>query len=568
MQRMIGIVPHLTRQMQERMARDAGGAAAQRVTACAPVHAEALRVSARAQAEQPPRVVQRAPRATTRRTSAQPMIAIIERLAVDFRALRAGAGRQPEGVDVPHLPRHAVLRQQDAVQDARRRGLSDARPAEARRRRPVLPRVARRGLDRRRHVRAAAAAAAGRPRAHRRQQPAAARDRRIGAGVPADRRRARGRTAAARAARVSRRITSGGIPEVPAVPRRRASFRRRSRPARSSTTACSRSSARSRRSRDFSTSRCWSKSRAVTTSGATSMTTRRPRRARHELNAGAPRPPADDEQTARLRGWLEQVVAHSAQRPAARRRRAAVAARSTGAVVLAAGGPARRRGDCRRGRPGAAAARAPSVPRHRHRRRARSAPPDLGRFRINLHHERGRAAAAIRRLPSIVPRLATLGLPPGVDALTPSDARLVLVGGPTGSGKTTTLAALVNEINLREPRHIITIEDPIEYEHQHRHGRSSSRSKSAIDAPDFPTALRAALRQAPDIIVVGEMRDPETMQIALAAGETGHLVLSSLHTTDVATTIGADRRFVSARAAEHDPRRSWRWRSRPCWCRR
>jgi twitching motility protein PilT len=162
--------------------------------------------------------------------------------------------------------------------------------------------------------------------------------------------------------------------------------------------------------------------------------------------------------------------------------------------------------------------------------------PDLGRFRINLHHERGRAAAAIRRLPQSVPRLASLNLPPQVEALTRLPRGLVLVGGPTGSGKTTTLAALVNEINYREARHIITIEDPIEYEHPH-HQCLIEQVEIGADAPDFPTALRAALRQAPDVIVVGEMRDPETMQIAVAAGETGHLVFSSLHTTDVSTTV-------------------------------
>src|SRR2546427_965652 len=160
----------------------------------------------------------------------------------------------------------------------------------------------------------------------------------------------------------------------------------------------------------------------------------------------------------------------------------------------------------------------------------------VGRFRINLHRERGRAAAAIRSLPSEPPRLASLGLPPGAEALTRLPRGLVLVGGPTGSGKTTTLAALVNEINLRDAKHIITIEDPIEYEHQHRRCLVE-QVEIGVDAPDFPTALRAALRQAPDVIVVGEMRDPETMQIAVAAGETGHLVFSSLHTTDVATTV-------------------------------
>ena len=161
---------------------------------------------------------------------------------------------------------------------------------------------------------------------------------------------------------------------------------------------------------------------------------------------------------------------------------------------------------------------------------------DGSRFRVNLHRERGRAAATIRRLPPEVPRLASLGLPAGVEALTRLSRGLVLIGGATGSGKTTTLAALVNEINLRDQRHIITIEDPIEYEHPHARGLVE-QVEIGIDAPDFATALRAALRQAPDVIVVGEMRDPETMKVALAAGETGHLVFSSLHTTDVASTV-------------------------------
>jgi twitching motility protein PilT len=160
----------------------------------------------------------------------------------------------------------------------------------------------------------------------------------------------------------------------------------------------------------------------------------------------------------------------------------------------------------------------------------------LGRFRINLHRERGRAAAALRALPVRVPRLSTLGLPPSVEALSRLPRGLVLLGGPTGSGKTTTLAALVDEINRRDARHIVTIEDPIEYEHQHHMG-VIEQVEIGIDAPDFPTALRASLRQAPDVIVVGEMRDPETMRIALAAAETGHLVLSTVHTTDAASTI-------------------------------
>jgi twitching motility protein PilT len=160
----------------------------------------------------------------------------------------------------------------------------------------------------------------------------------------------------------------------------------------------------------------------------------------------------------------------------------------------------------------------------------------VGRFRINLHRERGRAAVAVRLLPTRVPRLATLGLPPSVEALAQLPRGLVLVGGATGSGKSTTLAALVEEINRRGARHVVTIEDPIEYEHVHQ-SSIIEQVEIGVDAPDFPTALRAALRQAPDVLVVGEMRDPDTMRIAVAAAETGHLVLSTVHTTDVASTV-------------------------------
>jgi len=160
----------------------------------------------------------------------------------------------------------------------------------------------------------------------------------------------------------------------------------------------------------------------------------------------------------------------------------------------------------------------------------------LGLFRMNYHRERARAAAAIRALPLQMPTLADLHFTHDISMLASLQRGLVLVGGPTGSGKTTTLAAIVNEINGRDARHIITIEDPIEYEHSH--------SRSVIeqvevggDALDFATALRSALRQAPDVIVIGEMRDPETIQIALAAAETGHLVLATVHTTHVAAAI-------------------------------
>jgi twitching motility protein PilT len=162
--------------------------------------------------------------------------------------------------------------------------------------------------------------------------------------------------------------------------------------------------------------------------------------------------------------------------------------------------------------------------------------PALGRFRVNLHRERGRPAAAIRVLPTRVPKIGELGLPPEVEMLSSLPRGLVLVGGATGMGKTTTVAALVQEINRRDARHIITVEDPIEYEHPHDRSLVE-QVEIGVDAPDFPTALRSAVRQAPDVLVIGEMRDHESMRIALSAAETGHLVLSSLHTTDIASSI-------------------------------
>ena len=158
------------------------------------------------------------------------------------------------------------------------------------------------------------------------------------------------------------------------------------------------------------------------------------------------------------------------------------------------------------------------------------------RFRVNLHHQRGTLAAAVRALPTTVPTLGELGLPPGLGELVKPQRGLVLICGPTGAGKTTTLAALVGELNRNESRHVITIEDPIEYEH--RNAKSViEQIEVGRDAPSFAAALRAALRQDPDVILVGELRDLETVATALTAAETGHLILATLHTSDVGQAI-------------------------------
>ena len=161
---------------------------------------------------------------------------------------------------------------------------------------------------------------------------------------------------------------------------------------------------------------------------------------------------------------------------------------------------------------------------------------DLGRFRVNLHFERGRVAAAIRALPTRVPSIAALGFSHDLTLLGRLPRGLLLVCGPTGSGKTTTVAAIVAELNAHQDRHIVTIEDPIEYEHAH--GRSVvEQIEIGVDAPSFPEALRGALRQAPDVIVIGEMRDLESIRIAVTAAETGHLVIATVHAPDVAGAI-------------------------------
>ncbi len=253
-----------------------------------------------------------------------------------------------------------------------------------------------------------------------------------------------------------------------------------------------------------------------------------------ELHASAGAPPSGSGDTARVERWL-RILADAAGSDLLLVAGAPPSIRVSGRIKPLAEGPL----------DGVDVEEAvlPALPPHARRIYRQAGIADgsfrvagVGRYRINLHRERGRAAAALRALPTRVPRLASLGLPPNVEILTTLPRGLVLIGGPTSSGKTTTLAAIVEEINRRDARHIVTIEDPIEYEHAH-HSGVVEQVEIGVDAPDFPTALRASLRQAPDVIVVGEMRDPETMRIALSAAETGHLVLSTVHTTDAASTV-------------------------------
>lgn len=162
--------------------------------------------------------------------------------------------------------------------------------------------------------------------------------------------------------------------------------------------------------------------------------------------------------------------------------------------------------------------------------------PALGRFRVNAFKQRGTVAAAFRLVGTEIPRPEDLGLPPSVIDLYKKNSGLVLVTGPTGSGKSTTLASLIQRINETRRNHIITLEDPIEY--LYRHGKSLVNQREiGLDTQSYASALRAALREDPDVILVGEMRDLETISTAVTAAETGHLVFSTLHTIGAASTI-------------------------------
>src|ERR1041385_7848262 len=161
----------------------------------------------------------------------------------------------------------------------------------------------------------------------------------------------------------------------------------------------------------------------------------------------------------------------------------------------------------------------------------------VGRFRVNIHHQRGTVAASIRLLPAKIPSLESLHLPPSLAKLAERRQGLVLVTGPTGCGKTSTLAALIDIVNTRRAAHVVTIEDPIEYQHPNR-SSIIEQIEVGRDTPDFAVTLRSVMRQTPDVILVGEMRDAETMATALTAAETGHLVLSTLHTNDAIQAVG------------------------------
>lgn len=173
--------------------------------------------------------------------------------------------------------------------------------------------------------------------------------------------------------------------------------------------------------------------------------------------------------------------------------------------------------------------------------------PGDSRFRVNLFYETGRPGIVLRVIPKTIPQLANLGLPPLLDQFCHLNTGMVLVTGPTGSGKSTTLAAMLNQINLTYPKHIVTVEDPIEFVHRHKKCVVTQRELGS-DTESFATGVKYALRQDPDVILIGEMRDAETIRQALIAAETGHLVFGTVHTTDAVQTIN---RVINAFEPHH-----------------
>ena len=161
---------------------------------------------------------------------------------------------------------------------------------------------------------------------------------------------------------------------------------------------------------------------------------------------------------------------------------------------------------------------------------------DLGRFRVNAFHERGNLAASLRLIPNQIKTIAELGMPPVIQSFADFPRGLVLVTGPTGSGKSTTLAALIDKINSEKAQHIITIEDPIEFTHKSKRSAIVQREVH-YDTYSFSAALRSSLRQDPDVVLIGEMRDLETISAAITIAETGHLVFETLHTNSAAQSI-------------------------------
>ena len=161
---------------------------------------------------------------------------------------------------------------------------------------------------------------------------------------------------------------------------------------------------------------------------------------------------------------------------------------------------------------------------------------DLGRFRVNAFHERGNLAASLRLIPNQIKTITELGMPPVIQSFADFPRGLVLVTGPTGSGKSTTLAALIDKINSEKAQHIITIEDPIEFTHKSKRSAIVQREVH-YDTYSFSAALRSSLRQDPDVVLIGEMRDLETISAAITIAETGHLVFATLHTNSAAQSI-------------------------------